>query len=191
MGFKRGDHICAIYSTTDELTREVADFLAEGLRCRQRCWYVGAGNEMDSVRTALCKRGLDVTAETERGGLKLISGDGAYVVHRAFDPAVTIQIFNDAIEQASTDGFAEFRAAAEMSWALDAEVCRASVRFRRANISSPSVIRALAALGRDGRHPTEDERQRLVSLVGCVEEKKHAALTAGSNGASMLRRLIA
>jgi hypothetical protein len=43
MNFKNGDHICALYSTPDELTREVAAFLAEGLRSTQRCWYVGAG----------------------------------------------------------------------------------------------------------------------------------------------------
>jgi hypothetical protein len=121
MGFKRGDHICAVYSTTAELTREVADFLAEGLRSRQRCWYVGAGHEMDSVRAALWTLGIDVTEETRRGALKLISGDGAYVVRGTFNPEATIQIFNDAIEQAYTDGFTGFRAAAEMSWALDCE----------------------------------------------------------------------
>ena len=49
----------------------------------------------------------------------MISGDGAYVVRGAFDPEVTLQIFNDAIEQAYTDGFVGFRAAAEMSWVLD------------------------------------------------------------------------
>jgi len=121
MGFERGDHICAIYSTTAELTSEVADFLAEGLRRRQRCWYVGAGHEMDSVRAALRKSGIDLTAAIQRGGLKLISGAGAYVVHGTFNPEVTIQIFNDAIEQAYTDGFTGFRAAAEMSWALDCD----------------------------------------------------------------------
>ena len=58
-------------------------------------------------------------AETKRKALQLISGDGAYVVHGTFNPEATIQIFNDAIEQAYTDGFTGFRAAAEMSWALD------------------------------------------------------------------------
>jgi len=43
MDFRRGDHICAVYSATPELAREVAEFLADGLRSRQRCWYVGSG----------------------------------------------------------------------------------------------------------------------------------------------------
>ena len=74
---------------------------------------------MDLLRDALRKLGIDVAAETKRQALQLISGDGAYIVHGTFNPEATIQIFNDAIEQAYTDGFTGFRAAAEMSWALD------------------------------------------------------------------------
>jgi two-component system, chemotaxis family, sensor kinase Cph1 len=119
MGFQRGDHACAIYSTPAELARVVAEFLDEGLRNRERCWYVGEEHEMDSVRAALSRSGTDPAEASRRGALKLISGDGAYVVRGAFDPEVTLQIFNDAIEQAYTDGFVGFRAAAEMSWVLD------------------------------------------------------------------------
>lgn len=119
MPFKRGDHVCGIYSTAEELAREVASFLAEGLRNNERCWYVGAGHELDAVRAALGASGVDVSANAKGDALKLISGDGAYIVHGAFNPELTIQIFNDAIEQAYTDGFTGFRAAAEMSWALN------------------------------------------------------------------------
>ena len=119
MGLKRGDHVCAVYSTTEQLVREAASFLADGLQRRERCWYVGAGYEIDAVRAALVARRVDVAGETQRQALQLISGAGAYVVRGRFDPEVTIEIFNSAIEQALDDGFPGFRAAAEMSWALD------------------------------------------------------------------------
>jgi len=119
MPFERGDHICAIYSTTAELAREVAHFLAEGLRGDERCWYVGNGPEIDAIRGALGGLGINVAGATKRRALQLISGDGAYLVHGTFSPEATLQVFNDAIEQAYIDGFSGFRAAAEMSWALD------------------------------------------------------------------------
>ena len=42
-----------------------------------------------------------------------------YVIHGGFEAEATLKIFNDAIEQAYRDGFTGFRAAAEMSWALE------------------------------------------------------------------------
>lgn len=118
---KRGDHICATYATTAELASEVAGFLADGLRQGERCWYVAAGPELGAIRGALKNLDVDVARQTARAALKLISGNGAYIVHGAFNAEVTIDIFNNAIEQAYTDGFTGFRAAAEMSWALDCE----------------------------------------------------------------------
>lgn len=118
MRFKRGDHVCALYSTTGELTREVARFLAEGLRHHERSWYVGRGDEIGALQDALQTLGVDVASETSREALQIISGDRAYVVQGGFNPEATIKIFNDAIEKAYTDGFTGFRAAAEMSWAL-------------------------------------------------------------------------
>lgn len=119
MGLKRGDHVCAVYSSPAELTQVVSPFLADGLRSGERCWYVGASHEIEAIQAALDHAGIDAAGAASRGALRLISGGGAYVVRGAFDPEVTLGIFNDAIEQAYTDGFTGFRAAAEMSWALD------------------------------------------------------------------------
>lgn len=115
---KRGDHVCFIYSTPAELADVVAEFLSEGLRHHHRCWYVAAGDEAGLVRAALEKRHVDVDAETRRGALRIMVGGEAYVVRGAFNPESAIRVFNNAIEQAVTDGFTGFRAAADMSWAL-------------------------------------------------------------------------
>ena len=50
MRAKRGDHICAIYSTDAELAQIAARFLADGLRNRERCWYVASGGEGERDR---------------------------------------------------------------------------------------------------------------------------------------------
>ena len=118
MAFKRGDHICALYSTTPELARIVGDFLADGLRRGEQCWYVASGDEGNDVAEALEALGLDTQAAMSSGSLSLIGSDAAYAIRGGFDPEGTIGIFNAAIENANSDGFAGFRAAAEMSWAL-------------------------------------------------------------------------
>lgn len=113
-----GDHVCVVYSTPRELASVVADFLAEGLRRGEQCWYVAAAGESQAVRTALRRRRVDVTGHTRRGALSLVAGSQSYIVRGGFDPELTVQVFNDAIEQALKDGFRGFRAAADMSWAL-------------------------------------------------------------------------
>ena len=116
---KRGDHICALYSTSSELADLVADYIVDGLRRGQRTWFITPGGEVPAVAAALAERRVDVHEQSARGALQLISGADTYVVHGSFEPEVAIKTFSDAIDQSYRDGFTGFRAAAEMSWALD------------------------------------------------------------------------
>lgn len=113
-----GDHICSVYDTDDQLIETVAGFLTDGLTRGERCWYVPSGGETDAIRTAMNRLGVDVAAESARSALHLLDSNDAYTVQGGFDPEQTMRVFNEAIEQALTDGFKGFRAAAEMSWAL-------------------------------------------------------------------------
>jgi chemotaxis family two-component system sensor kinase Cph1 len=119
MAFECGDHVCFIYSNVRELADTVGDFLADGLIKGERCWYVASGTEEGDIRASLRRASVDVETHTARGALRLIPAKEAYLVHGQFDPEATMRVFNDAIEQSLADGFTGFRAAAEMSWALD------------------------------------------------------------------------
>jgi len=121
MRLLRGDHVCSLYSTRAELADEVADFVAEGLQRGEQCWYVASGDETESICAALRLRDVDVAAQTQRRALSLLSAEDAYIVRGTFDPEVTVRAFDKAIDQAYKEGFAGFRAAAEMSWALNRE----------------------------------------------------------------------
>jgi hypothetical protein len=119
MTLRRGDHACSLYETDEQLATTVAGFLADGLARKERCWYVPCADESASIRTAMERRGIDVEAETKRSALHLLDSNDTYTVHGGFDPEQTLRVFSEAIEQALSDGFNGFRAAAEMSWALD------------------------------------------------------------------------
>ena len=114
-----GDHICSVYDTDDQLVETVAYFLNEGLTRGERCWYVPAGAEAGAIRAAMDRLGVDVAAESTRSALHLLDSNDTYTVRGGFDPEQTMRVFSEAIEQALTDGFKGFRAAAEMSWALE------------------------------------------------------------------------
>ena len=82
---------------------------------------MASGDELPAVRAALEAVRVDVDAEIDRGALGLVDASRAYIVDGVFDPDATMRVFNDAIEQACEDGFNGFRAAADMTWALDRE----------------------------------------------------------------------
>lgn len=119
MVLKPGDHICAIYSSDDELAEIVGEFLAEGIRKAERCWYLPASDDPGAVRAALRAHKVDTRRTEDRGALSILSSNAAYSVRGDFDPEETMVVFSNAIEQALSDGFNGFRAAANMSWALD------------------------------------------------------------------------
>jgi hypothetical protein len=110
-----------MYSTGDELAHIVGDFLAEGLRKSERCWYLPSSDDPSAVRAALKTRHVDTKRAEERTALSILSSNAAYSVRGTFDPEETMVVFSNVIEQALSDGFNGFRAAANMSWALDLE----------------------------------------------------------------------
>jgi hypothetical protein len=116
-----GDHICGIYSTEDELCDMVTPYLAEGLARGERCWFLPSAEGDAGVRRGLTEQGIDVDREVWRGALVFADSTAAYAVRGRFDPEETMALFGAAIEDALNDGFHGFRAAAEMSWVMDAE----------------------------------------------------------------------
>ena len=119
MKLRPGDHVCSLYETDQQLATTVARFLGDGLARNERCWYVPCGGEAGAIRRAMKHRGIDVDAETKRAALHLLDANDTYTVHGGFDPEQTMRVFSEAIEEALSDGFNGFRAAADMSWALD------------------------------------------------------------------------
>ena len=117
MRLQPGDHICSVYESDEQLVSTAAAFLADGLTRNERCWYVPSADETGAIRAAMEHRGVDVAAQSRRSALHLFDSNDTYI-RGGFDPEQTMRMFSEAIEQALTDGFNGFRAAADMSWAL-------------------------------------------------------------------------
>jgi hypothetical protein len=117
--FKQGEHICAVYDRADKQLSVAASYIAEGLRCDERCLYVAQSpEELDSFRDALGRAGLSAdTAETEGALLMMVSGD-AHLAGGAFDCERMLRMLNDTLESALNSGFTGLRTCGDMSWLL-------------------------------------------------------------------------
>ena len=112
-----GDHLCSVYESDEQLISTVAAFLAEGLGRRERCWYVPSGDETGAIRAELECRGL-TWLRSHVGRRSSCSTRMTRMSAAGSIPEQTMRVFSEAIEEALSDGFNGFRAAADMSWAL-------------------------------------------------------------------------
>jgi hypothetical protein len=114
-----GDHACVIYSAAPELISVVAEYLDEGLRAAEQCWYAASSmGELSEVRMALRAHDIDVMQAEEQGSLRLMTSTELYLADGIFEPERAVEKLNAAISAAAHDGFSAFRVAGEMSWAL-------------------------------------------------------------------------
>ncbi len=113
-----GDHACAIHSDATESVCLAADFIADGLTREERCWYVPDTHTPGTIDRALRQRGIDVESQLRRGALRILSPRETYQRSGSFEPSQTIDLYGEATRHAVQDGFAAFRAVADMSWVL-------------------------------------------------------------------------
>ena len=117
--FRQGDHICALYDTEEERVAVAAEYVVDGLRRGERCYYVAESREaIDRLRGALRRAGIDVAETVMRGALIEATHDEAHLKDGRFDSERMLQLLNDAVELAMLDGFTGLRTCGDMSWLL-------------------------------------------------------------------------
>ena len=118
-GFTQGDHICALYETAEEQLAVAAHYLADGLRRRERCDYVGPSPAgLTRFRAALAAEGIDADAAVKKGALIMATTDSAHLDGGRFESERMLRMLNDAVEAALNAGFVGLRTCGDMSWLL-------------------------------------------------------------------------
>lgn len=118
--FTQGDHICALYETEDERVAIAAEYVADGLRRGERCYYVAESRQaIDRLRMALRRGGIDVAEMVLRGALVEATHDEAHLINGQFDSERMLRLLNEAVERAMQDGFTGLRTCGDMSWLLE------------------------------------------------------------------------
>ncbi|MFT3867554.1 MAG: MEDS domain-containing protein [Nibricoccus sp.] len=116
---KRGDHAAFFFQTKEEQLATVIPFIAIGLERNEQCLYIADASSPAEICQKLQEFGVDVEGTTKRGALSVVTKHETYLRHGVFEPTKMIVDLCSAVDGALASGFNGFRAAGELSWALD------------------------------------------------------------------------
>lgn len=114
-----GDHVALIYRTRREQLACAIRFLKQGLAANERCLYIADCNPISLIRQSLAEAGIDVAEAEHRNALRILTKQETYLRHGLFEPARVLADLDEWISDSVRLGFTGFRAAGEMTWALD------------------------------------------------------------------------
>ncbi|ELY57459.1 MEDS domain-containing protein [Natronolimnohabitans innermongolicus] len=111
------DHLALVYESREAQLETVVPFIEAGLERNERCLYIAAENDTETVLEAFrsADTDVDVDAALESDAFSIYSATETYLEDGRFDAEEMIAFLDDVI--ADADGV---RITGEMSWVLDA-----------------------------------------------------------------------
>jgi anti-anti-sigma factor len=115
-----GDHVCWSFADDAERRRVAVAYVKSGLRYRHRILYLAAAVDPATALAELADGGIDTTAATACGWLRVADAHAAYLAGGAFDPAGIGELWRAEVGRARLDGVVGLRALSDMAWAAGA-----------------------------------------------------------------------
>lgn len=113
------DHYCGIYSTEEEHSALVCEFVRQGVERDEKILYLADLHSMAEMRTILIGAGIAVDALVAKGQLAILAAADVYLEDGQFDPDRMIDgVLSPAVDAAVAEGYNAVRATAEMTWVL-------------------------------------------------------------------------
>jgi|HubBroStandDraft_5_1064220.scaffolds.fasta_scaffold147452_2 hypothetical protein len=116
--FRHGTHACVFYRSDDALLEVLTPYIAKGLIQGERCFCAQRPEILKRLVYDLMFLGIDTDKEIKRGALELHTEDDVYFPNKQFEPAIMMNMLVRSIQQARDHGFAAFRSAGDLSWAV-------------------------------------------------------------------------
>jgi hypothetical protein len=114
-------HQCLVYEGAPSLQLPALARVVNGkLHDNYRCLYLNTRPMVAGMLSYLAATGVDVTHETARGSLVLVS-EQQHLVNGSFDVQRMMGTLETALDQALTDGYAGLLATGDMSWEMGPE----------------------------------------------------------------------
>ena len=114
-------HQCLIYKGSPAKHLEsLATAIVGKLNANIRCLYLNSPPMVAGISSYLAARGLNVAESVEKGDL-VLSSDRSHVVEGRFTGSRMLEMLEEAVDQARTDGYAGLFATGDMTWELGPE----------------------------------------------------------------------
>ncbi len=114
---KQGHHACLFYDGQEDLLAVLVPFFQEGLKRGEHCVYMNDPLSVLNLRNALTTAGTEVTRETERGALVLMS-ERTHLVSGRFEPSAMIRMVEGALADSLQAGFKGLCGTGDAMWEL-------------------------------------------------------------------------
>jgi hypothetical protein len=142
--FSWGDHICGFFDDPEQQLEVMVPFLAQGLRAKQRCVWVGPPASCERFRNHLGRIGGDLPTLEASGQLVIISEVEFYLEEGMFEPTRSLQLMRTLLADGIAQGYDTMRLVTDIPWTherrLDPETWEAyEVRLNEEQAGLPVV----------------------------------------------------
>ncbi len=112
-------HVCAFFRDQDEEYSVLVPFIADGLRARDKIFYV-LDPRVRAIRLeGLQQAGIEVVHAQQIGQLEARGWDEVYLSNSHFEPDKALAFIKEALESGKSQGFHRTRFIAHAEWVLE------------------------------------------------------------------------
>lgn len=115
----RARHVCAFFHSRDEEYRVLMPFITEGFEHGDRAFHVVDPDHRSDHLRRLRASGIDTDEAEDRGQLKVLRWEDAYLREGHFDQNAMLALIEEVLTEGKTRGFPLTRLVANMEWALE------------------------------------------------------------------------
>lgn len=111
-------HICAFFDSRDEQYEVILPYIEEGLNNGEKVINILESDSHKGHRERLSNAGIPVQEKSATNQLEVLASEDTYLKGGSFAAQKMLQLLEEALVEASNNGYQSVRACGEMAWAL-------------------------------------------------------------------------
>ena len=111
-------HVCAFFDSRDEQYSVILPYIQEGLERKEKVINILEGASHHEHCERLSNAGIPVLEKSASNQLHVLASEDTYLKGGSFEAEKMLQLLEDALIEAGSEGYDSVRACGEMEWAL-------------------------------------------------------------------------